>query len=163
MAFAVIGAAAMTAYGVSRSTRDVDILIVDQAALDPGLWSALEGAGATVEIRRAGTDDPLAGAVRIRGGRADNPVDLIVGRERWQREVVERARVGIVDGESLPVAGAADLIVLKLYAAAAQDAWDVEQLLASGDRTALIAQVERVLSALPADSRALWARIVGPR
>jgi hypothetical protein len=69
----------------------------------------------------------------------------------------------MIEGESLPVATAADLIVLKLYATAPQDAWDVEQLLRSGDGAALIAQVERVLPALPSDSGGLWARIVGPR
>ena len=153
----------MSAYGVSRSTRDVDLLIVDQACLERELWSTLERAGAAVEIRRAGADDPLAGAVRVRGARTDNPVDLIVGRERWQREVVERARPGIIDGQSLPVARASDLILLKLYAAAPQDAWDVEQLLQSSDRESLIAQVEGGLPALPDEAHRLWARIVGPR
>jgi hypothetical protein len=151
----------MAAHGVSRSTRDVDLLIVDLACLEPAVWKPLERAGVTVAIRRAGPDDPLAGAIRAHG--SGRPVDLVVGRERWQREIVERARPGIVDGESLPVATAGDLILLKLYAGAPQDAWDVEELLGAGDRPSLIAHVERTLPALPADSRAMWARIVGPR
>ena len=57
----------------------------------------------------------------------------------------------------------ADLILLKLYANGPQDAWDVEQLLASGDRAGLVAAVEAALPALPEDSRRLWARVVGPR
>ena len=61
------------------------------------------------------------------------------------------------------MATAADLIVLKLYASAPVDAWDVEQLLQSGDRPALIAQVDAVIASLPAESQALWARIIRPR
>jgi hypothetical protein len=45
--FAVIGAAAMALYGVIRSTRDIDILIVDPAGLDHALWSSVERGDAT--------------------------------------------------------------------------------------------------------------------
>ena len=57
------------------------------------------------------------------------------------------------------VAGALDLILLKLYAAGPQDAWDVEQLLTGSDEPALVAQIDVAVSALPPDGRALWARI----
>jgi hypothetical protein len=153
----------MASYGVTRSTRDVDILVVDATCLERGAWAVLERGGVSVEIRRAGEDDPLAGAIRAASGHGDFPVDVVVGRERWQREIVDRARPGTVDGISVPVATAADLIVLKLYAAAPVDAWDVEQLLQSGDRPALIAQVDAVIASLPAESQALWARIIRPR
>lgn len=161
--FAVVGAAAMASYGVSRSTRDVDILVVDRACLDREAWASLERAGIRVDIHRAGVDDPLDGAVRAAAGRGESPVDIVVGRERWQREILDRARPGTVDGVSVPVATAADLVLLKLYAGGSQDAWDVEQLLQSGDRTTLIAQVDAVMPSLPPDSQALWARIVRPR
>ena len=161
--FAVIGAAAMASYGVSRSTRDIDLLVVDRACLEPGAWAALERGGMRVDIHRAGAQDPLEGVVRAASDRGDFPVDVVVGRERWQREILGRARPGTVDGVSVPVATAADLILLKLYAVSSLDAWDVEQLLQSGDRAALVAQVDVVVSSLPTGSQALWARIVGPR
>ena len=63
----------------------------------------------------------------------------------------------------MPVASATDLILLKLYVAGPQDAWDVEQLLAAGDRESLIAYVQMGVAELPEDSRRLWARIARPR
>jgi len=42
-------------------------------------------------------------------------------------------------------------------------AWDVQQLLASGERPALVASVGAALPLLPEDARRVWARIVGPR
>jgi hypothetical protein len=61
----------------------------------------------------------------------------------------------------VPVVTATDLILLKLYAGGPQDAWDVEQLLSSGERSMLVAAVEAALPMLPEDSRRVWARIVG--
>ena len=63
----------------------------------------------------------------------------------------------------MPVAAVADFILLKLYAGGLQDAWDIEQLLETGDRAALEAEVQTALSSLPPESCALWARIVRPR
>lgn len=57
------------------------------------------------------------------------------------------------------VARAADLILLKLFAGGPQDAWDVTQLLAVPDRSALVAEVEAALPALPEDARQLWRRV----
>lgn len=149
-------------HGVSRSTRDLDVLVTALDCLASELWAPLERGGATVDVRRGDADDPLAGAVRIARPGA-SPVDVIVGRAAWQHDVLDRARASVLDGADVPVAPAADLILLKLYAAGPADAWDVEQLLAAGDRPALVAEVEATPPLLPDDSRRLWARIVGPR
>lgn len=152
----------MAVHGVSRATRDVDVLACDRASLQPATWTALEREGASVAIRSGDADDPLAGVIRITAGDAW-PVDVVVGRALWQQAILDRAVVHTIEGIAVPIATAVDLIVLKLYAGGPQDAWDVEQLLAAGDREALIAQVQTTLSALPEDSRRLWARIVRPR
>src|SRR6059036_2303956 len=68
-----------------------------------------------------------------------------------------------IEEVSVPVATAADLVLLKLYAGGPQDAWDVEQLLAGPGRAALVAEVDAALGTPPEDSRRLWARIVGSR
>jgi hypothetical protein len=56
----------------------------------------------------------------------------------------------------------ADLIVLKLYAGGAQDAWDIEQLLAAGDEDLVRRDVDPIVAHLPLDARALWQRLGGP-
>jgi hypothetical protein len=152
----------MAAHGVSRATRDLDLLAVNAECLSAPTWTPLEQAGFVVTIRPGDADDPLAGVVRFQR-RGEAPVDLILGRFAWQAGVIERARVGTIDGVSVPVAAPTDLILLKLYAGGPQDAWDIEQLLAGPDRDQLIASVEATLDALPQDAARLWARIVGSR
>ncbi len=160
VAFAVIGAAAIAVHGISRATRDLDLLVMSLDCLSPSTWAALDGV--QIDIRRGDADDPLAGMVRVASA-VEAPIDVVVGRAGWQRAAIERAPVRTVEGLAVPVVTAADLILLKLYAQGPQDAWDIEQLLSSGDRPGLMAAVEASLAALPEDARRLWARIVGPR
>ena len=116
----------------------------------------------TIEIRVGDADDPLAGVVRLT--EADvTVVDLIVGRGAWQAAIVDRALPHTLEGIVVPVATAADLIALKLYAGGPQDAWDVEQLLPAGNRAALGAAVEALLPSLPEEAHRLWARVGGAR
>jgi hypothetical protein len=160
--FAVVGAVAMAVRGVSRATRDVDVLVVDSSCLSDAIWAPLGHPGVVVTIRRGDPDDPLGGVVRLAAA-GESPVDLVVGKSSWQARVLERATPGTIGGVAVPVAVAADLVLLKLYAAGPQDAWDIAQLLGVGDRAALVAEVEAALPALPEDSRRLWARVVESR
>jgi hypothetical protein len=65
------------------------------------------------------------------------------------------------DGACQRIVRASDLILLKLYAGGSQDAWDIEQLLAAGDRETLVVAVNAELDSLPGDARARWRRIAG--
>lgn len=149
-------------HGVSRATRDVDVLVVDVACLSLGTWATLERDGVAVIIRSGSADDPLAGVVRLTTS-DEPPIDLIVGRERWQAQALDRATACTIDDLVVPVATPADLVLLKLYAGGPQDAWDILQLLEAVDRAALVAEVEAEVAALPEDSRRLWARLVESR
>ena len=157
--YAVIGAAAMAAHGVARSTHDIDLLALAASCLDRALWAPLADAGVDVSVTRGDAADPLAGVVRF-GESAKRPVDLVVGRHRWQARVLERARPTVVHGLRVPAAQARDLIALKLFAGGAQDAWDVAQLLAGPDRAVLVAAVSADIDDLPAHCRRFWERIL---
>ncbi len=109
---ALIGAAALAAAGVARSTFDVDLLVLDQSVLQDAMWEALRQGGADVVIRHGEDDDPLRGVVRIEA-EDERPVDVIVGRPAWQSRVLERASR---PETGPPVAAPRDLILLKLYA-----------------------------------------------
>lgn len=152
----------MAVHGVSRSTRDLDLLVLAAASLDPDTWQPLRSAGITATIRRGDAADPLAGVIRLTAGDA-HPIDVIAGRPAWQAEILARAQPGVIEGVEVPVASCPDLVLLKLYAGGPQDAWDIEQLLIGADRSAVVAGVEAGLPALPAASQALWQRIVGHR
>jgi hypothetical protein len=64
------------------------------------------------------------------------------------------------NGRTLLTARAEDLILLKLYAGGSQDRWDIEQLLAQPNRSALVSAVEGRLSQLPSAARQVWRTIV---
>jgi hypothetical protein len=151
----------MAVHGVTRGTLDVDLLTLATDCLSAATWEPLRRDGIEVEIRRGDPDDPLAGIVRF-GTPATTPtIDLVIGKSAWQAGIVERAVETTIEGVRVPVARAADLILLKLYAGGPLDRWDVEQLLAGAGRAALIAEVGDRIGSLPPDCRRAWQRITG--
>jgi predicted nucleotidyltransferase len=154
---AVIGAAAMAVHGISRSTLDIDLFTTDARALSGEIYR--HGfAKLSVDARIGDADDPLAGIVRI-AHEGDRDVDIVVGRAAWQTSCLERAEVHQIEDVAVPVVTAADLILLKLYAAGSQDAWDIEQLLALPIAAADVSAISQRVGALPAPSRALWHQL----
>ncbi len=148
----------MAAHGVGRSTLDLDLLTLAPSVLSESFWKGLSSEGVRADVRCGDREDPLAGVVRF-DLETEAPVDLVVGRSSWQEGVLERAVRTDIGELTVPVATAADLILLKLYAGGSQDSWDVEQLLAAGDREVLARQVESRLGELPAESAVLWSRL----
>jgi hypothetical protein len=157
---AVIGAAALAAHGVPRATADLDLLVVEPTCLDDSTWGELRGSDVQVEIRRGDASDPLAGVVRI-SAEAESTIDIIVGKQGWQRDLLRRSRPTRIGDAPVSVVEAADLVLLKLFAGGPQDAWDVDQLLDVDD--AIAPQVEARLADLPQDCGVLWARIRAQR
>ena len=148
---AVIGGAALAVHGVARATADLDLLTTDEGALDAALW---EAAGIAADVRRGDHDDPLAGVVHLRAG--GEIVDVVVGRPGWMSGIVERASARELAAGRLPVVEAADLVLLKLYAAGPQDLLDVRLLVAATPE--IRPGVESRLGALPPDARTAWER-----
>lgn len=161
---ALIGAGALATIGASRATFDLDFLVVDGALLDQAFWSAQLPSGISLRIRVGGPEAPLAGLVHI-SRTGDRPVDLVVGRDEWQRDILRRAPVLPFLGAHVPIALAADLVLLKLYAGGLQDAWDIQQLLASDPKqaSAVTQQVEARLESLPPRCRELWSDLLARR
>lgn len=160
VAHAVIGATALAVHGVSRSTADIDLLVTDRRCFDAAIWGPLETTGATVDLRRGDADDPLAGVIRISRGE-EPPVDVIAGRSVWQASIIARAVRADVAGASVPIAGPADMVLLKLYAGGPQDAWDIAQLLDAAPAIEPI--VDAAIGALPPECAVLWRRVRAPR
>lgn len=160
VAHAVIGATALAVHGVSRATADIDLLVTDPRCFDPGTWTAVEAAGAIVDMRRGDADDPLAGVIRV-ARRDEPPVDVIAGRSDWQSAIITRAGRADVSGVDVPIAAPADIVLLKLYAGGPQDAWDIAQLL--DVVPAIEGLVDASVTSLPAECTALWRRILSRR
>lgn len=152
---AVIGAAAMATHGVSRATRDLDILTVETRCLVPAFWDEVRTRDTTVDARPADVGDPFAGVVRLRAPDAV-PLDVMVGRDTWQEGMVLRGGEVVIDEVAVPVVRLADLVLLKLYAGGPRDSWDISMLLVSPGREAIVTEVERAIAALPEDARRRW-------
>lgn len=159
---ALVGAAAMAGLGIVRASDDVDLLTLERAVLDPHFWAPLASQGLDVDVRRGDPSDPLAGVVRL-SGQGTTPIDVVVGRGAWQQEILGRARAVRLGALQVPLVGAADLVLLKLYAGGSQDAADVRSILAAADLAQVRDEVEARLPDLPRDCAALWRRILdGP-
>ena len=90
IAHALIGAAALAARGVARSTFAIDVLTVDGRILAPSFWDGLRSHDTTIEIRPGDADDPLGGVIRI-DAPGERPGDIILGKHAWHNRAVERA------------------------------------------------------------------------
>lgn len=157
MAHCLIGAAALAAHGVSRSTLDIDLLVTDLSLLADTPWDPLKALGTAVEVRRGDDTDPLAGVVRF-DAPGERTVDLIVAKAAWQAALIGRARSIHLADLDLPVAEAADLVLLKLYAGGPQDLWDIQQLLETSESERIVADVDVRIRQLAEEQRRLWQR-----
>lgn len=157
--YALIGGQAVAMRGHPRLTVDYDFLTTDQRVFDRGVWKTLEQSGATVDIRKGDFDDPLAGVVHIMFD-DERDADVVVAKWKWEQGVIERAERLMLHGVAVPVPRTSDLILLKLAAGGYLDLQDVYQLLLSGDRGALIREVEENIEALQPDGRESWRRIL---
>jgi hypothetical protein len=153
---ALIGAAALSVYGIARSTIDSDLLVTERRVLTAAFWSAL-ASSAEIDVRVGDYDDPLAGVVRIRRG-SERVIDVVVARERFAAAILGRTFRAEEQGELVPVALLSDLVLLKLFAGGPQDAWDIQQVLL-GDRD-VVGDVDAHIEELPIAARNLWARLL---
>jgi hypothetical protein len=162
VSYAVIGAVALAARGVLRSTYDFDLLTTDKRVFSTAMWSGLVSAGIPVDVRKGDFDDPLGGVIRI--GTPREQVDVVVGKWKWEHRAVESAEVADVEGVPMRVAIASDLILMKLNAGGYQDRMDIRALLEHGPREQLIAEVEAKLGDFPLpaekEARAMWKVIL---
>ena len=153
--YALIGAHAMAARGYPRFTLDVDLLTTDSRVLDTANWTGLIRDGAQVDVRRGDADDPLGGVVHLllRDG---TDVDIVVGKWKWEADLIERAEQISIGGAPIGVPCTGDLILLKLTAGGTLDLRDAAALLTMGDRDRVVQEVEAHIDDVRPDVRAAW-------
>ncbi len=155
--YAVIGAVAVAARGASRSTFDLDLLTADQRVLQQEFWDALRTSGLRPEVRKGDRDDPLSGVVRIPG---EEPIDIVVAKYKWQRDLIERAEPVTLRNISVAIPRTSDLILLKLFAGGYRDIDDIRRLLGVGPRDEIVAKVSVALRELPDEMRGRWEKLL---
>ncbi|HEY6138809.1 MAG TPA: hypothetical protein VI670_13700 [Thermoanaerobaculia bacterium] len=157
--YALVGAVAVASRGAPRSTYDLDLFTTDKAVFREELWAELRRDGIAVEIRRGDFDDPLAGVVRV--GTKPDQIDVVVGKWKWERAVIERAEpVELRDGIIIPLPSTSDLILLKIAAGGPIDTIDAINLLRIGPLDQLVTEVSAKIADLPRDAQELWQRLL---
>lgn len=123
----LIGALAANRYRITtRTTQDVDLLLLDAGPGIESLERALSDAG--WRVRRATPDGAILRARHPALGLAD----LITAGTVYEREAIARSRVEETGaGASVHVLAVEDVILLKLIAGRAQDVADIEAVLAA--------------------------------
>src|SRR5258708_15805173 len=160
--YALVAGRAVAMGGRPRLTIDFDFLTADRRVFQPETWKALEDAGASVDIRKGDYDDPLAGVIHIKFDE-ERDADVVVAKWKWELGVIERSERMSLDGIEVPVPRTSDLILLKLAAGGYLDLQDVYNLLKGSDREQIIHEVEDRISALDADAKEEWQRILAAR
>jgi hypothetical protein len=158
--YALIGAHALAARGYPRFTVDVDLLTTDARVLDRSTWAPLDAIRASVEPRRGDRDDPLGGVVHILLPDGTD-IDIVLAKWKWEAGIIERAEVmSVMPGVLMAVPRSSDLILLKLAAGGPLDIRDAVELLAAGDRDAVVPEVEARIGEVYPDVRAAWREVL---
>ena len=122
--YCLIGALALGVWGAVRATQDIDFLIMLDDDSRDALMSSLSGAGFQVDTRW--TDlNPMAKDSFVRLIFGPHAVDLMLARDAFHREALVRRRRIALEGLTIEVASAEDLMLLKLRAGRDQDFVDV--------------------------------------
>jgi hypothetical protein len=157
---ALIGAFAVGLYGAPRNTGDLDLLAWDQRLFEQATWEPLSRARLVVDIRVGDDEDELVGVVRIAPGAA-LPIDVVMPRGDWVRQVLDRARARArrvaISGTSVLVVDLPDLVLTKLYAGGPLDERDILDVLGCCEELgAVAAAVDARVVELPERCARAW-------
>lgn len=143
-AYALIGGFAVSAWGVSRATQDIDLAVALGTSAPQALSAHL---GATYEAGDA--DDPLQGVfhLTVENNGHEVPVQLIVLRPKWADVAFKGITTLNILGGAVPVVNWQALVLLKLYAGGPIDLQDARSVVAvrnpnAAERDSLIAQAD---------------------
>jgi len=127
--YCLIGALALGVWGAVRATQDIDFLILLDDEQRDALMASLSAAGFHVDTRWAELN-PMAKDSFVRLSFGAYAVDLMLARDAFHREALARRRKVTLEGLTIDVASAEDLMLLKLCAGRDQDFVDVASVAA---------------------------------
>lgn len=135
VAGAVLGAFAVSFYGVPRSTKDADLVVWLQSSgkTSHDIAGRSTASGYTAKISRGDADDPIREAIIV-NDKYENQVDVLIGIQGMDPNAVSRSISESFLDSSIQIIAAEDLIGMKINAGGPQDLQDVRGILqVSGD------------------------------
>jgi predicted nucleotidyltransferase len=124
--YVIVGAFAVSFYGVVRASLDADAVISmkDNDLALGKLMNQLKAKGITAKLSRGDVEDPIRAVLNIEDSH-HNRVDLLLGIKGLQESVFQRAVGSQFMGINIDIIGVEDLIALKMFAAGPKDIQDV--------------------------------------
>ena len=126
--YILIGAAAVSVYGLPRASLDADALIQIEQGKENALLISLKKKGLDAEFRKGGRDDSVNGVIKI-NDRYGNRAELLSGIRGISHDVFKNAREISFLKNTLRVASAEDLILMKAIAGSYQDIEDIKGII----------------------------------
>jgi hypothetical protein len=128
--YAVVGALAVSYFGVPRATADADAVLWFKGSgkSEQDLVDRLRAAEYRAQLKRGDIDDPIAGTIVVQD-RHGNRVDLLLAVHGMDPEAAGRGVTAALLDSSVRIIAAEDLIAMKIFAGGPQDLEDVRGIL----------------------------------
>jgi len=127
--YAVVGALAVSYYGVPRSTADADMVIwLRGPETEEELKERLMAVNYSVKSRRGDPGDPISRCIVVED-EFENRMDLLAGIHGMDPAAIERRTFTSLMNSPLEMIGAEDLVAMKLFAGGLQDLEDARGIL----------------------------------
>jgi hypothetical protein len=128
--FVVVGGIAVALRGEPRFTADIDVIVGIDQQKALGLLPSLSRS--PFETLVPSVEDIVTEAfmLPLRHRTTQVPVDISVGLSGFERQVIARATEESIEGLSIPVATAEDVLLMKMLAARPRDVEDAKGVVA---------------------------------
>jgi hypothetical protein len=126
----VIGGLAVAVRGRPRMTRDADVTVGLEPSELPRVLEAARAAGFSPRTEEPGSFVAKTGVLPLARTSDGWEVDLIFAGSPYEHEAIARATVEDLQGVTLPVISAEDLVIHKVVAGRGRDLDDAEVILA---------------------------------
>jgi predicted nucleotidyltransferase len=132
--YALIGGIAVRAHAIPRNTNDIDVVVlIDQSARWEFFQDLVTRGFEVPEPYLRGWIDRVTGMsvakVKVYLARRGIDIDLFLAESPFQRSLIERRLPVDIDGRTVWIATAEDLVLLKLLASRPRDTLDVADVL----------------------------------
>lgn len=124
----LFGAQATFAYGVVRTTEDIDVTVLPGERSTPAIATALEAGGFSLRFSDAKFVEQTR-VLPVRDRRNGVEVDVVLGGAGLDALIISRVRKRKLGGVIVPVAAVEDLVALKVLAGREKDRTDVLDML----------------------------------
>ena len=122
--YIVIGAAAVSVYGLPRASVDADAVIQLKEGDEKKLFKTLKNRGISFEVSRGDLDDPIRLVIKV-GDKYGNRVDILSGIRGIKHDIFKRVKKIKFRKDTVKIPAAEDLIVMKAVAGSYRDIEDI--------------------------------------